>query len=120
MTIKISYINNKYLKNTKNLTLFSDENLKIFNLKFLGLPNQNIINELIQNNNEKKKKILHLNLNKKQNLIIIKTNKKHQTNIYNEKLGAEFYDFINSNSINNLLFFDQNFLDNSLNKNFID
>ena len=120
MTIRVNYINNKDLKNTKNLALFSDENLKIFNLKFLGLPNQNIINELIQNNNEKKKKILHLNLNKKQNLIIIKTNKKHQTNIYNEKLGAKFYDFINSNSINNLLFFDQNFLDNSLNKNFID
>ena len=120
MTIKVNYINNKDLKNTKNLALFSDENLKIFNLKFLGLPNQKIINELIQNNNEKKKKILHLNLNKKQNLIIIKTNKKHQTNIYNEKLGAKFYDFINSNSINNLLFFDQNFLDNSLNKNFID
>ena len=120
MTIKVNYINSKDLKNTKNLALFSDENFKIFNLKFLGLPNQNIINELIQNNNEKKKKILHLNLNKKQNLIIIKTNKKHQTNIDNEKLGAEFYDFINSNSINNLLFFDQNFLDNSLNKNFID
>ena len=116
MTIKVNYINSKDLKNTKNLALFSDENFKIFNLKFLGLPNQNIINELIQNNNEKKKKILHLNLNKKQNLIIIKTNKKHQTNIDNEKLGAEFYDFINSNSINNLLFFDQNFFDN----NFID
>ena len=116
MTIKVNYINSKDLKNTKNLALFSDENFKIFNLKSLGLPNQNIINELIQNNNEKKKKILHLNLNKKQNLIIIKTNKKHQTNIDNEKLGAEFYDFINSNSINNLLFFDQNFFDN----NFID
>ena len=66
----------------------------------------------------KKKKILHLNLNKKQNLIIIKVNK--QSSIQNEKLGAELYDFTNSNLISNLTFVDQNFLEKSLSKNFID
>ena len=110
MTIKINYIKSKDLKNTKNLALFSDENFKILNLKILDLSNQNLINELIQNNNEKKKKILYLNLDKKQNLILIKI-KKDQNSIQNEKLGAKFYDFINSNLIDNLTFIDQNFLE---------
>ena len=108
MIIKFNFLSTKDLKNSKNLALFSDENFKIFNFRSLGLINQNLISDLIVNNKGKKKKILHLNINKKQNLIIIKT-KKNQSSLENEKLGAEFYDFVNSNLINDLTFIHQNF-----------
>ena len=119
MTIKYNFLQNKHIKNAKNLALFGDENFKIFNLKTLGLSNYNFINNLVQNNKSLKKKILIINVNEKQNLDVIKLNK-NQSALENEKLGAEFYDFINSNLINNPTFIDQNFLGSSLNKNFID
>ena len=108
MIIKFNFLSTKDLKNSKNLALFSDENFKIFDFRSLGLINQSLISDLIVNNKGKKKKILHLNINKKQNLIIIKT-KKNQSSLENEKLGAEFYDFVNSNLINDLTFIHQNF-----------
>ena len=117
MTIEFNYVNKIDLKITKNLTLFSNENFKIFNFKTLALSNQNLISDLIQNNSDKKKNFLHLNLNKNQNLIIIKVKK--QSSVKNEKLGAEFCDFISTNSITNLTFIDQNFFEKSLNQNFI-
>ena len=94
MSIKIKFFKEKDQKNAKNLALFSDENFQILNIKSLDLPNQGLISDLVQNNKDKKKKILHLNLNKKQNLLLIKL-KKNQFSIENEKLGAKFYDFIN-------------------------
>ena len=118
MTIKFNFLDNKKLKNTKNYALFSDENFKIFNLNSLGLSNQTLVNDLIQNNKVKNKKIIHINLNKKQNLLIIKL-KKNQGSLENEKLGAEFYDFINSNLINDFTFIDQNFLNKNVNQIFI-
>ena len=117
MTIKFNYVNKIDLKITKNLTLFSNENFKILNFKTLALSNQNLISDLIENNSDKKKNFLHLNLNKNQNLIIIKVKK--QSSVQNEKLGAEFYDFISTNSITNLTFVDQNFFEKNLNQNFI-
>ena len=119
MTIKFNYLNSKSIKNIKNYALFSDENFKILKFKKLDLSNQILINDLIENNKDKKKNILHINLNKQQNLILIKL-KKNQSSLDNEKLGAEFYDFINSNSVNNLSFIDQNFLEKSLNERFIE
>ena len=56
MTIKYNFLKNKDLKNTKNFALFSDENFKILNFKDLGLSNQTLISDLIQNNKDKKKK----------------------------------------------------------------
>ena len=100
MTINYSISKHYEIKNTKNLALFTNENFKILNSKALNLTNQNTIDDLIQNNKNQKNKILHLNLNKEQNLIIIKV-KKNSRSLENEKLGAEFYDFVNSNSINN-------------------
>ena len=119
MSIKFNFLNGKSLINAKNLALFSDENFQILNIKSLGLSNQSLIRDLVQNNKDKKKEILHLNLNKKQNLLVIKL-KKNQFSIENEKLGAKFYDFIKLNLIENLTFIEQNFIERSLNKNFID
>ena len=118
MSIKYNILKNNDLKNTKNYALFCNEDFKILNLKALNLLNQTLISDLIHNNKDKKKKILYLNLNKKQNLLIIKRNN-IQSSLENEKLGAEFYDFINSNFINNLTFVDLNFFEKS-NQKFID
>ena len=119
MTIKLNFLKNIDLKSSKNLALFSDENFKILNFKALDLPNQGLVSDLIQNNKDKKKNILHLNINKKQNLLIVKLNKK-QDSLENEKLGAIFYDFIDSHLIDNLTFIDQNFTYKDLNQTFID
>jgi len=119
MSIKFNILKNKDLKNTKNYALFCNDDFKILNLKDLGLSNQTLISDLIQNNKDKKKNLLHLNLNKKQNLLIIKKND-NQDSLQNEKLGAEFYDFINSNLINDLTFIDLNFLEKKSNQKFID
>ena len=119
MSVKYNILKNKDLKNTKNYALFCNEDFKILNLKDLGLSNQTLISDLIQNNKDKKKNLLYLNLNKKQNLLIIKKNN-NQDALQNEKLGAEFYDFINSNSINDLTFTDLNFLEKKTNQRFID
>ena len=119
MKIKFNFLKTKNLRNSKNLVLFSDENFKIQNLKFLGLSNNGLINDLVQNNKDKKKEILHLNLDKEQNLLVVRLNQK-QNSLDNEKLGAKFYDFIDSNLINNLTFIDNNFFQKGLSQTFID
>ena len=65
MPIKLNFLNNKGQINAKNLALFSDENFQILNIKSLGISNQSLISDLVQNNKDKKKELLHLNLNKK-------------------------------------------------------
>ena len=57
MKIKFNFLKTKNLRNSKNLVLFSDENFKIQNLKFLGLSNNGLINDLVQNNKDKKRNI---------------------------------------------------------------
>ena len=56
MSIKFNFLNGKSLINAKNLALFSDENFQILNIKSLGLSNQSLIRDLVQNNKDKKKK----------------------------------------------------------------
>ena len=119
MSVKFNTLKSKDIKNTKNYALFCDEDFNIFNLKDIGISNQTFVSDLVQNNKYKNKKILHLNLNKKQNLLVIKI-KKYQASIDNEKLGAKFYDFIDLNLIDNVTFIDKNFTEKNLNKNFID
>ena len=119
MPINYTFINKIDQKNTKNFVLFSDDNFKIFNFKNLNFKDPGRTSNLVKNNKDQKKKILYLNLDDKQNLILVKI-KKNQNTLDNEKLGASFFDFINSNSIYNLTFVDNNFLNKSFNQQFID
>ena len=119
MNIKYKLLNKINLKNITNLTLFCDENFKIINLNKIELPKIQSISNLINNNKNKNKKIIYLNVSEKLNLILIKTNKS-QESINNEKIGAEFYDFIKLNLINDTTFVDKNFIHQSLNQTFID
>ena len=119
MAVSYTYLNKIDQKNTKNFVFFSDENFKILNFKNLDLKDFRKVNNLIENNKDKKKNLLHLNLDDKKNLILVKI-KKNQKTLDNEKQGASFFDFLNSNSIYNLTFVDTNFLDKSLNHNLIE
>ena len=119
MAVSYTYLNKIDQKNTKNFVFFSDENFKILNFKNLDLKDFRKVNNLIENNKDKKKNLLHLNLDDKKNLILVKI-KKNQNTLDNEKQGASFFDFLNSNSIYNLTFVDTNFLDKSLNHNLIE
>ena len=118
MSINYIYLNKINQKNTKNYVFFSDENFKILDFKNLDFKDYRI-NNLIENNKDKKKKFLYLNLDDKQNLILVKI-KKNQKILDNEKQGASFFEFINSNSIYNVTFVDTNFQDKSLNPQLID
>ena len=119
MAISYTYLNKIDQKNTKNFVFFSDENFKILNFKNLDFKDFRKVNNLIENNKDKKKDLLYLNLDDKKNLILVKI-KKNQKTLDNEKQGASFFDFLNSNSIYNLTFVDINFLDKSLNHNLIE
>ena len=119
MKIEYNFSNKLDIKSSKNIALFCDEEFKILNFKSLNFQNQNDILHLIKNNKVDNKKILHLNLSNNQNLIIAQVSK-NQKSLDNEKLGAEFFDFIKSNSIISLTFIDKNFMDKKLSGVFLD
>ena len=119
MTIKYTFFSKLDLRKTKNIGLFCDENFKILSLEKLGFLNQSLITNLIKNNVSPKKEILTINVSDKQNLILIKL-KKNQKSIDNEKIGALFYDYINSNSIIDLTFVDINYFNKKLDQIFIE
>ena len=119
MTVKYSVLNKIDLKKNRNLGLFCDENFNIINNDNLGFPNKSLITNLIKNNKNQKKSILTINTSDKQNFILIKL-KRNQKSIDNEKIGAKFYDFIQSNSIFDLTFIDKNFTGQKLGQFFIE
>ena len=51
------------------------------------------VNEIIKKNESKNKKFLAFNLNSNQKIILVSIKKK-PTSLDNEKIGAEFYNFV--------------------------
>ena len=120
MSIKISYKKVISEKIIKNYVLFSNDEFKINGFNKLSLnKNSNQINKTINSNKSPKKEIISFNLNPEQKIILIKI-KKTQTTTDNEKNGANFYNYIKSNSLKNLTFYDNNITETQTNKNFID
>ena len=113
MNIKYTFLNKLDPKKTLNFGLFCDENFNILSQDKLGFLNQNLINKLIKNNRNLKKEILTINVNDKQNLILIKL-KKNQKTLDNEKIGASLYDFIKANYIFDITFLHNNFANKKL------
>ncbi len=105
----------------KNYVLFSNEDFKINSLNRLSISRfSSNIGKTIDFNKSKKKEILIFNLNPTQKIILVKL-KNNMSPLSNEKKGAEFFDFIKSNSIFNSTFLESNFSDIlKKNKNFID
>ena len=114
MTPKIVIKNSSNTKNIKNFAVFCDKNFKIYNLnsleisKFSSQTIQTIKN--INKDIKDKKKFLIFNLNPSQNIVLIKTDNSN-IDYENEKLGAEFFDFLKSNLINKISFSSINFKD---------
>ncbi len=121
MSIKISIKKNQKDKLIKNYVLFCSEEYKIYGLSNLTLNNQKKeLGRSIFSHKSKDKKIISFNINSDQRVILIKIKKKfNETDI--EKKGADFFDFIKSNSVLNLTIFEQNINEVSgTNKFFLD
>ena len=119
MSIKLTFKKSINERLIKNYVLFTDENFKIIGLNKLSVSKySNIINKTIEINKIKNKKFLIFNLNPYQKVILIKLKNKIDS-IENEKIGAEFYNYIKSNSVYSTTFEQNNinFLF-SKNKNF--
>ena len=119
MTLKIQFKNTAIDKKTKHLALFCDKNFKISSLGELDLNKfSNNISKTIKATDPSilnKKNFLLFNINPEQKIILIKVadlNKNYQ----NEKLGAEFYDFLKTNIIDKITFNSKNI--KSLRKDF--
>ena len=121
MSIKISYKKGIQEKLVKNYVLFANEDFRINGLNKLPLGKQSSqINKIIKSNYSKKKEFIFFNHNSDQKIVLIKI-KNNQTSTENEKKGANFYNFVKSNILKNLTFFDVNISETqNKNKNFID
>ena len=109
MTLKINYLDHKK-GSSKNIALFLSKDGKISEFKgiFEDRTNQKLINLIKKNNNTQKNKILSLNLDIDQKLIIILIVKKNESQNA-EKLGANFYNYIKKNEIDNIEILGSNF-----------
>ena len=109
MTLKINYLDHKKAS-SKNIALFLSKDAKISEFKgiFEDRTNLKLINLIKKNNNAQKNKILSLNLDIDQKLIIILIVKKNESQNA-EKLGANFYDYIKKNEIDNIEILGSNF-----------
>ena len=121
MSIKISYKKASNEKSIQNYVLFSNEDFQINGLNKILLGKQSSqINRIIKSYKSKKKEFISFNHNLDQKIILIKI-KNNQTSTDNEKIGANFYNFIKSNTLNNLTFLDGNIDKTQIkNKIFID
>ena len=108
MSIQISYKKQINEKLIKNYVLFSDDGFKIDALNEMTLGNKaSFIKEIIKKNESKKSKFLAFNINSIQRIILISFKKKTNS-LENEKIGADFYNFIKSNSFFNLTLIEKN------------
>ena len=121
MSIKITSKKGINEKNIKNFVLFSNPEFKINGLSKLSLTkNSNQIIKTINSNNSKKNDFICFNINPGQKIVLIKI-KNDDSPTENEKKGANFYNFIKSNSLNDLNFIDKNINETQIkNKSFID
>ena len=108
MSIKINLKKSINDNAIKNYALFTDQEFKVNSLNKLRLSKfTNEINKTINSNKSPNKDFLVFNLNSHQKIILIKL-KKNITSLNNEKVGANFYDYIKKNSIVSSTFLEKN------------
>ena len=94
MSVKINYSRKSYNKLKVNTVLFVDDKFNLKNLKsYITASENSYINELLKNN-DLKKKILIFELNSKRKIILISVNKDCKSADI-ESLGAEFHGRVN-------------------------
>jgi len=118
MKLKFQLLKTK--SNHHDCVIFCDHKFRApFVEKIFSSQNSKVLNRHILNNKSKEKNIFLFNLNENQKVIIVNVNSP-ELGLENEKIGAEFYEFIKSNSVNELSFFDTNIsFFNSKNSSFI-
>ena len=102
MSLKTNYLDkSKFPK--KNMAVFVNPDTKITKFKgeFDGKINLKIVNFIKKNKNTKDNKIISLNQDFDQKLIIILLTKINDE-LDSEKLGAKFFDFVKNNEINDI------------------
>ncbi len=121
MPIKINVKKSISDKAIKNYVLFSNEDFKINSLNKLSLSKfSGDIDKTISLSKSKKEDFILFNLNPTQKIIIVNL-KNYKLPLENEKKGAEFFNFIKSNSIFVCTFLEENFkINTDKNKNFLD
>jgi leucyl aminopeptidase len=121
MAIKISFKKNISENKIENYILFTDENFKIGGLDKISLSkNSKIINKIVSNYKSKDNNFLLFNINPNQKVILIRS-KNIVSSLENEKLGAEFYNYIKSNLILSSTFLENNIKEiRKKNKSFLD
>ena len=109
MTLKIKYLNTK-IGFSKNKAVFLSKDTKISDFKgiFDHKIDLKILNLLKNSKKIDDNKISTLNLDFDKKLIIILIAKKNDF-FQSEKLGAQFYDYIKANNINDVLIIGSNF-----------
>ena len=118
MSIKISFKKNINDKFIQNYVLFVNEQYKINGLGKIHISKYaEKLNQSINANLDREKKFLLFNLKPKQKIIIIKI-KKDQSSLENEKIGAEFYNFVKQNSLLNFTLLENNILETNIKNKF--
>ena len=102
MSLKINYLDNKK-GSIKNKAIFVHLDAKISEITgdFEEKIKQKILNFLKKNKNSKENKIISLNQDFDQKLIIILLAKLNGE-LDSEKLGAKFFDFVKNNDVNDI------------------
>tara|TARA_Y100001936_G_scaffold252073_1_gene310386 strand:- start:187 stop:1650 length:1464 start_codon:yes stop_codon:yes gene_type:complete len=110
MTLKIKYLDSNR-KSSKNIAIFLAKETKISEFKgiFDDKTNNKILDFLKSNKKTKDNKITTLTLEIDQKLILILIPKKNDQ-IQSEKLGANLYDNVKGNNLNDILIAGSNFL----------
>ena len=108
-------------KLVKNHVFFTDQDFKISGFKKLSIfKSSNLIIKSINANKINDKNFLSFNINPTQKIILIKI-KNNQSSLDIEKIGADFYSYLKSNSFFNITFYEQNIKNsNCKNKYFFD
>jgi leucyl aminopeptidase len=121
MSIKVNFRKNIVENKIINYVLFSDENFKILGLNKTSLSNEaTAINKTTENYKIKDNNFLNFNINPNKKIIIVKL-KNTSSSIENEKIGAQFYDYIKENQFFKLTLLENNFKEfNKKNKYFVD
>ncbi len=121
MSIKIRLKNSLNEKKVKNHVFFTNQDFKINGLSKLPIFKiSNIVNKTINSNRIDKKNFLSFNINPSQKIILIKI-ENNQSSIDVEKIGADFYSYLKSNSFLKSTFYEINIRNtNSNNQYFFD
>ena len=108
MSIKISIKNSLNPKSVKNHVFFTNQNFKIDNLSKLPISKfSNFINKSVGLSDLDQRNFLSFNINASEKIILVKM-KNNSSSLEIEKIGAEFYVYLKSNSFLKTTFYEQN------------